>query len=69
MHSRASSSGAWCLPQQGEPRPIVALDSVSHKLWVIPLLGHKLDVVIIYPLPLFFLCTIRCYILKHTCSS
>lgn len=47
MHSRACSREAQRLPQQSEWRPIVALDSDSHKLWVIPLLGHKLDVVII----------------------
>lgn len=47
MHSSACSSGAQCLPQQSEWRIIIALDSVSHELWVIPLPGHKLDVVVI----------------------
>jgi len=70
MRSNAGSSGAQRLPQQSERRPVVrALGSASPKLWVVPLLGLKLGVVVICPLPVFLLCTICCYMLKTTCSS
>lgn len=64
MHSSACSGGAQCLPQQSKGRPIIALDCVSQKLWVIPLPGRKLDVVIISPF--IFPVYDSCYMLKNT---